>query len=271
MELAISKWVVDILYLICAIFYILFFVKQRLKIKAVLPAILGISIISHFYYLVFLSKSLGRLPLGNVFEVLTTCMWLFALTYFFLELKISNKSLGTIIIPIIVILQTVSNVFINTSKELAPVLPHLTFEIHVITMLLAYSGFAISFIASLTYVLLSTEIQHRRLGFFFSRLPSLQLLDRLSNLAVSVGLVFASAGIIIGFYMGSKVWESFWQWDPKFLSVFVTWIIYAVHFFTRNLSGWQGKRAAYVSIIGFNWVLFSFLIVSIFFTKIHSF
>lgn len=269
--LEILKWVVAFVYFFCSTLYIANFIKRRDALEKSIPFLLLFAIIIHSFYLGFLRIRLGHLPLSTVFEVLTTCVWFFALIYIVLEFKIKDKSLGTIIVPIIFIFQTISNIFIDVSKPLAPVLTNLTFEIHVIFMLLAYSGFVLSFISSLMYIFLSGEIHDKHLGFFYLRLPSLELLDRLSNMAATIGLTCITVGMVIGYYMGTKVWDSVWQWDPKLLSVILTWIIYSFHLYTRSVRGWQGKRAAILSILGFNWVLFSFLIVTLFLSKIHSF
>jgi ABC-type transport system involved in cytochrome c biogenesis permease subunit len=59
--------------------------------------------------------------------------------------------------------------------------------------------------------------------------------------------------------------------DPKFVAVGLTWLIYAFHLFSRRTGGWQGKRVAVISLFGFGWVLFSFLAVSLVFSKVHQF
>ena len=44
-------------------------------------------------------------------------------------------------------------------------------------MLFAYASFALAFVLGITYVLLFKEIKAKHLGFFYARLPSLQMLD----------------------------------------------------------------------------------------------
>ncbi|MFQ6116208.1 MAG: cytochrome c biogenesis protein CcsA, partial [bacterium] len=156
-------------------------------------------------------------------------------------------------------------------KPLDPVLTDMLFEVHVAIMISAYAAFAISFISSLMYILLSREMKSKDLGIFFERLPSLEFFDKLSNQAVNTGLIVVTGGILLGFYMGMNAWEGSWPWDPKLVAVVLSWAIYLVHYVTRKSIGWQGRRAAIVSVIGFNWLLFSFIIVSLFFSKFHRF
>lgn len=267
-----SKWAVLILYLVSLVLYAYHFVKQSERLHNTLTIVILLTIFVHLFYLIQITFFKQHLPLSNVFEVMTSYVFIFVVIYFFIERNIKDYSLGTIILLIGFILQLISNVSINFIQERADVLKQLSFfEFHVSTTLLAYSAFTISFIASIMFVMLSREIHNKQLGFFFSRLPSLELLDRLSNLAVTIGVSFITVGILIGVYMASKVWGTDWPFDPKLISVLITWLIYLSFIFFRNLKGWQGKRAAWISISGFIWVLISFIIFTIYFSKVHSF
>ena len=62
------------------------------------------------------------------------------------------------------------------------------FTVHVLSMLFAYASFALACVLGVTYVLLFKEIKAKHLGFFYTRLPSLQVLD------VMNGRVVTSAG-----------------------------------------------------------------------------
>ena len=52
------------------------------------------------------------------------------------------------------------------------------FTLHVLAMLFAYASFALAGVLGVTYVLLFKEIKAKHLGFFYARLPSLQVARR---------------------------------------------------------------------------------------------
>ena len=232
----------------------------------------GIASGLHFLYLIHLALVLGHLPVTSVFETLTTCAWLFGIVYLGLEWRLKEQSLGMFILPIILVLQIISNAFIDLNRELPSLLlQELLFEIHVVVLLLSYSAFAISFIASMLYLLLSREIHKKSPGLFYRRLPSLAFFDSLSSRAVNIGLIFLTAGIALGIHDAIKLADQFFTWDAKFLAAGLTWLIYFFHVFGRHAIGWQGKRAAVVSLIGFGSLMFSFLIVSLGLSEVHKF
>ena len=232
---------------------------------------LGSTIAVHTFYLLLLAFRLEHLPLGNVNQVLTTLSWVTIVVYYSLELRLKEMTMGVFFLPVVGVLQGFACFFLDIDRPLAPVLTNIIFEFHVVIMISAYAAFSISFIASLMYLLLSREMQSRRLGIFFERLPSLDFFNRLSNLAVNTGLLLISVGIIFGIYMGLSVWEGPWVLDPKFIAALLSWVIYLSHLLSRVALGWQGKRAAVLSTIGFVSLLFSVFIVNEYFSKLHNF
>jgi ABC-type transport system involved in cytochrome c biogenesis permease subunit len=264
-------WLVLAGYAMSFRYYFHYFREQTTPVAGLARKWLTLTIVVHSIYLVLLSLTLGHLPLGNVNQVLTTLSWVAILVYFSLEVRLQEMIMGVFFIPFVLILHGTSNILLDVERPLATVLTTIFFEFHVVILIAAYAAFAISFIASLMYLLLSREMQSRRLGIFFDRLPSLDLFDRLSNHAVNTGILLISAGILMGVYMGMSVWEGNWALDPKFLAAVISWVIYVSHLLTRQTFGWHGKRAAILSVIGFSWLLFSFIIVNEFLTTFHNF
>lgn len=269
--LLVLRWMVSVFYVTSFGFYLFYFKEKRETTAIQIRRWLTTAALSHSFYLILLDFRLGHLPVGDVFQVLTTSAWFFVLVYLILEIRLKEMTLGVFFLPIILVLHTISNICIDVDKPLAPVLTDVLFEVHVAIMISAYAAFAISFISSLMYILLSREMKSKHLGIFFKRLPSLEFFDKLSNQAVNIGLLLVTFGMLLGLYLGMNVWEGSWQWDPKLLAVAISWAIYLAHYVTRKLIGWQGRRAAIVSVIGFNWLLFSLIIVNLFLSTFHNF
>ncbi len=271
MIVRIEQWLVVALYGVAFVAYAVAFRKEGKDTFKNARWLLRGAVVAHFLHLVHLSFFLRRLPVTDVFEAITLCVWFFAATYVSLEWRVPEKALGVFILPVIISLQALSALFLDYERILPPILEDTIFEIHVFIMLLAYSAFAISFIASMLYLLLSRELQGKQLGLFYRRLPSLELFDTLSNRAVNIGLCILTAGLLLASYTGFRLGDQFSFLDPKVLAVVVTWLIYLLHILFRKASGWRGRRAALLSLIGFSWSMFSFLIVSQLFSRVHQF
>jgi hypothetical protein len=79
-----------------------------------------------------------------------------------------------------------------------PVLDSAWFWVHVSSLLFAYASFALACVLGVVYVLQFTEIKKKHLGFLYTRLPSLQILDVMNSRAVAIGWVFLSVGVVAG-------------------------------------------------------------------------
>jgi ABC-type transport system involved in cytochrome c biogenesis permease subunit len=79
-----------------------------------------------------------------------------------------------------------------------------------------------------------------------------------------------TAGLITGFAYAAVVWHSPWNWDPKEILSLITWIIYAVLVHERLAVGWRGRRAAWLSILGFSATILTFVGASLLLSGHHS-
>ena len=59
--------------------------------------------------------------------------------------------------------------------------------------------------------------------------------------------------------------------DPKILIAVVSWVLYSFAVLSRRTIGWTGRRAAWLSAIGFVVVLLNFVPVGYFLTRSHNF
>jgi ABC-type transport system involved in cytochrome c biogenesis permease subunit len=145
-------------------------------------------------------------------------------------------------------------------------------------MLFAYASFALAGVLGVTYVLLFKEIKAKHLGYFYARLPSLQVLDVMNGRALTIGWIFLTIGITVGGIWATQVQgssdpraQAMSAVDPKILVALVCWAVYSFALFARRAIGWTGRRGAWLSALGFVIVLLNFVPVGYFLTKSHNF
>ncbi len=258
-------------YGISFLFYLLSFTTSRDAMGRWGSCLLLVSTVLHLFFLVSFTWIHKRIPLAHVTEAMTLLAWFAATVYLILEWRLGEKAFGTFLMPIPFALQLIAALGLEMNRPVAPILRDVLFEVHAIAILLAYAAFALSFIASLMYVLLYREVTHKQWGMLYVRLPSLQFLSEFSLHAGLIGFGLITFGIVMGSWNGIRVWSSGWSLDSKILTTFGTWLVYGLFVLLYRLQGWRGRRNAYLSIFGFLWVLFSFLIVTNYLSGIHSF
>ena len=96
--------------------------------------------------------------------------------------------------------------------------------------------------------------------------------------AVAIGWVFLTLGVLIGGFWATQVQaapdprvQAMSVADPKILIAIISWAVYSFALFARKRLGWSGRRAAWISAVGFAIVLLNFVPVGYFLTKSHNF
>ena len=102
------------------------------------------------------------------------------------------------------------------------------------------------------------------------KLPTTEVLSEWAYRSVLVGVPFQTIMLITGSVWAEYAWGSFWEWDPKETWALITWFIYAIYLHIR-LRGWSEKKLAWLNIIGFLAVVFTFFGVSYLLPGLHSY
>jgi len=213
----------------------------------------------------------GHAPFSNMYESLIFFSWTVAVLYIFVEFKYKESIIGVFVSPLIFLAIAYASFDPNTSSKISPLLPALKSNwliAHVITCFLGYAGFAVAFGFSIMYFVKPRNPQSESM---FAKLPSWELIDELTYQMVVFGFLFLTIGIITGAVWANSAWGKYWTWDPKETWSLITWLIYAIFMHLRIIRGWSGKSLAYISIIGFVAVLFTYFGVNYLLSGLHSY
>ncbi|WP_153723151.1 c-type cytochrome biogenesis protein CcsB [Sporosarcina cascadiensis] len=106
----------------------------------------------------------------------------------------------------------------------------------------------------------------------FTNKVSPVLMDEISYRAVIVGFpLFSLGGLLFAMIWAHLAWGRFWGWDPKEVWALITWLFYAAFLHLRTAQGWEGKRTAWLSIIGFGLIVFNQVFVNLVIAGLHSY
>jgi ABC-type uncharacterized transport system permease subunit len=234
--------------------------------------------LAHTFVIGMQTVEVGNIPVAGATSAISTFVWLLALSYLYTEMTTDERAMGVFILPLLAALQAIPA--FRGIEGRSAVLQGPLFGIHVSSLLFAYASFALACVIGITYVLLFKEIKAKHLGFFYARLPSLQVLDRMNHRAIVIGWIFLTAGLIVGVVWAAQAQaygprdprvQAMALHDPKIFVALVCWIVYSFELFAARRIGWGGRRAAYLSALGFAIVLLNFVPISYFLTKSHDF
>ncbi len=268
-----------ILYVAAAGAYAVFFATGRVGIGRLATTFLAAGALGHTFVIGMQTMASGHVPIADTTSAISTFVWLLAIAYLYTEMTTEERAMGVFIVPLLVALQAIPAAHPGIERR-APILESPWFGVHVSSLLFAYASFALACVIGVTYVLLFKEIKAKHLGFFYKRLPSLQRLDAMNLRAVTIGWIFLTIGVVVG-----VVWtvqaradavldprlRAMSILDPKIAVALLSWAIYSFQLYARRAIGWSGRRAAWLSTVGFAVVLVNFVAVGYFLTKSHNF
>ena len=201
----------------------------------------------------------GHMPANNLHETLALVAWALVGAFLVLNLKLRVKILGVYVAPLAAFILFAASQFPSEPMQPQSLLKGFWLVVHIIAIFLGDAGFALACGVGILYLIQERSIKHKSRGFFFKRLPSLDLLDSTGYACVVIGFTMLTIGLITGMVFAKNVWGRFWSWDPKEVWSAITWIFYAALLHERLTVGWRGRRAAIMAIIGFAVMLFTFL------------
>ncbi|WP_281886831.1 cytochrome c biogenesis protein CcsA [Paenibacillus sp. YYML68] len=96
--------------------------------------------------------------------------------------------------------------------------------------------------------------------------------DEIGYRSIAIGYpVFTLGALVFAMIWAHEAWGRFWGWDPKEVWALIVWLFYAVYLHLRLSRGWQGKRSAWLSVIGFLVVMFTLIGVNLVIAGLHSY
>lgn len=216
----------------------------------------------------------GRVPWGNMYEFTLTATCFVGIGYLAFFKRFKLGWLGPIVTGFILItLMADVLLLFEGVVPLRDALDSPWLVIHVVAAIIATGAFTLGGMASAMY-LVKDRWPNTRPGGYLSRLPSLEGLDRVAYRTQAFAFpIWTFAALIAGPIWADHAWGRYWNWDPKEVWAFITWVVYAAYLHARVTAGWRGRSAAILALIGLATLWFNFIGINFFFGSgsMHSY
>jgi len=244
----------------------------------------------------------GYFPLSNLYESLLFLTWTLLTIYLYIELKTKSKLIGSILIPVTLLINGFANLTLSPemqkSSPLVPALQSNWLMMHVSMMLLSYATLIMGSLLSILFLVISKykdidlkSVDSSSLPLYnimvdyyetklvtpsdniaeLGKLKLLQSLDNWSYRIIGLGFPFLTIGIIGGGVWANEAWGSYWSWDPKETWALITWLVFATYLHARITKGWEGKKTALLGSLGFFVIWICYLGVNFLGKGLHSY
>ncbi|MCP2343460.1 c-type cytochrome biogenesis protein CcsB [Actinomadura rupiterrae] len=229
---------------------------------------------SHLGVILTRGTAAHRWPWGNMYEFLTAIAFAAVTAYLVVLARYKARFLGAFVMFAAVIALGVANIWLyDAVGPVTPALNSYWIAIHVTAAIIATGSFTVAGAATILYLLKSRREAAGPVAedSFWSRVPAIDALDRLSLRVTTFAFPIWTAAIVMGAIWADQAWGRYWGWDPKETWSFVTWIAYAAYLHARATAGWKGRKAALLSLVAFACLIFNFFGVNYMFSGLHSY
>ena len=245
-----------LLYAVACILYLFLLTRGSDRAQRIPGTVFVTALGAHLAFLLLEGPSPGELPLADISQILSISSFGIGIAFLLASYRFDVTILGAFIVPLSLMLFLASGL----GSSYAPVSPRVestVLTLHIGANVLGLIAFALAFAAGLGYILQERLLRQRKLSGVFQRLPSLDVLDTMGRRAVLVGFPLLTFGMITGtFWLLRAGGSEFFISQALGL---VAWAIFAAVIVLRVAAGWQGRKAALGTMMGF---LFTLLVLA---------
>jgi len=200
----------------------------------------------------------GEMPLDNLAGALAIMSWMSVVFLLILMWRLRLPGLAAVVGPVAFLTVFIASLHAPEGAVVAERAGGPWPHAHV---LLASAGLALlglAGVAGLFYILEFRRIKAKRPLVAGIRLPSLEALDRVNMVALSIGFPLLSLGLVTGIFWLQEVQGRLWSGSHHETWTAIAWAVYAA-LVTARFAGHQGARQAAASAVGG----FAFLIFAV--------
>ncbi len=126
----------------------------------------------------------------------------------------------------------------------------LTFRIHFLIAMLAYSLFTLAALHALLMAVAERQLHKGRLSPLFARLPALMTMESLLFRLINIGFLLLTLTVVSGVFFSEKLFGKALSFDHKTVFGLLSWLIFAALLVGRHLRGWRGRLALRWTLAG---------------------
>lgn len=258
---------INITLIVYVIAFVAYIVREIWRSTAAKWVSLGLLILAFCFNLAMVAErsiEAGHPPFSNLYESLIFYACCTAFVYIIFEFVYNFKVVGALASVLSMLILLYATLQDDTIKPIMPALKSNWMLVHVVTYMLGYAAFGISFVTSIIFLVVKpfTRKGKEDRGTEEGREILPRNFDKLSYKIVAFGFPFLTLGMITGAVWAKKAWGDYWSWDPKETWSLITWLAYLVYLHTPLVLPKMKINKSKAAVILAIWLLISFGIVN---------
>ena len=199
----------------------------------------------------------GRPPFKTMFESLLLFAWCMALVYLivdrFYRVAWFGAASGAFACLLFVYALYKADVEVGT---LPAALQSVWFVPHVVVYFIGYGALFFALVAALIHLAKPEATLKLETPGGTAKVMSY---GGFMHLAILLGFVMLTAGLLLGAIWAKEAWGDYWSWDPKENWALISWLIFVIYLHLRRTRGYGDRLGAWMTVVGFSAIVFTYL------------
>ena len=234
-----------------------------------------VALVANIFSMLMRGLATGRMPLGNLYEFLSMICTVAVAALVVVIVRTKARTIGMfVLLPVALLAILTGTVLYAPAGDLPAALNNYWLVIHVTAISISSGVLLFSGIASVLYIIRSNGERKGKVidqNSVWAKLPTTDALDRIAYRTAIIAFPVYTFAVVAGALWAEISWGRYWGWDPKEIGAFMTWVVYAGYLHARATAGWRGRRAAWISVLGFVTVIFNLFFVNFVTAGLHSY
>jgi ABC-type uncharacterized transport system permease subunit len=242
-------WFTMVAYVAATVLYAYYFLSKRPAYSWYATFLTGAGYLCHTASIGMRSSAEHGTRLDGP-NTLILFAWALVLLYFVMEHLIKVKVYGTLLVPLSVVLMTISQLIAGSGAATSPLIENWKIGIHVALIAFANGGFFIAAAAALTYLIQEGQLKRHQTNVFFKRLPPLGRIDMLARRAVAFAYPAYTGGLLLGVLRAIETDPPGWWSDPRVMLAGIAWFVFGAYLGLHYTQRASARTTSWIAIAG---------------------
>lgn len=225
---------------------------RRKGFFALAPIAAGAGFVAHLGAFTITFQHLQAAQGSAIRNVLSALALIAVAIYLYGYMRYRLHVLGIFMLPLALLLFLFSGWLLPESVVVAPAYNQPLLRLHIAVSTLGVGALFLTFTFSVMYLVQEKALKQKRPVSFFLPLPSLSACDRVLYVSLMIGFGLLTIGLALAAVWSANMRGTFdiWQSQREILAL-VSWVIFGVVLYARLVTGWRGRKMAFLTIAGF--------------------
>ncbi|HJZ86246.1 MAG TPA: cytochrome c biogenesis protein CcsA [Polyangia bacterium] len=197
----------------------------------------------------------GLHPVATAQEAVSFAAWLLVGAYLVISLRYRSVVVGGFVAPVALVGMVLARLSPSAPAAVPPGGLSTIGRIHITLSMIGVAMFALAAAVAVIYLVSESQLKAKKIGILQQRGLPLATLDALGHRCITLGFPVFTIAIVTGAVWVAQLHVAGAALRPEYSISMMTWLAFGALLLARAAAGWQGRRAAWLTLAGFGGAL----------------